>query len=246
MKNSIRPKSVKCQLPQVFVYTLPECNNQNKMDTQRLTMDTGQLIKEARESVGLKQHQAAKLAGITQQSWSKIERGIIKRPQDLQLIESILGLPGGYLVAHEPNALKLPQSLMARCPLLDWKTAAIWPDKKGGTEGGAEIKSFSSKIIIGADSYILKVEDGSMTSNSSQFSFREGSYLLVDPDKEYASGDFVVAKIKDSSKAFCRRYAKEGTMEYLFANISGIDPIKINSDIYILGVVILNFNILKE
>jgi SOS-response transcriptional repressor LexA len=246
MDFNLLSKSVNCQATTKPDYTPDECTSASTNLSVELEgvsgLGIGEIIRIAREKAGLTQVEAATRAGFTQKSWSKIEVGAIKKPRHIDRIESILGLPKGYL--NDQTAKQFAQPVMARCPLLKWGQATNWPENKDELVKSEKIKPFAGKVILGENSFMLRVENNLMNDDA-RVSFREGSFLLVDPDVQYQSGDYVVALFKDTSELFFRRYIKEAGKEYLVAGSGDIKPIVINDNVTIKGVIILNTNILK-
>ncbi|WP_164546830.1 MULTISPECIES: S24 family peptidase [unclassified Variovorax] len=64
---------------------------------------------------------------------------------------------------------------------------------------------------------MFRVIDASMTSPDSeaQYSFPEGTVLLVDPNRSVDPGDFVIAKDVDTQQATFKRLAYDGGRWYL-------------------------------
>lgn len=203
-------------------------------------------LKAAREAAGYSQEELAKKVGIVQQSLQKIEAGIIQNPRKLPIIESILGLPTGYLLygdnAHE-KASALPQPIVARCPILTWDKALEWPKNRLEILKDSEIKPLAQHIILGANCYALKIHNDSMTDKSRKQSFNEGSYIIIDPDIKHKSGNLVIATENETELLF-RRYVKEAGREYLFAYNPNYEAVRIGEDIKICGVVVAHLDVL--
>lgn len=202
-------------------------------------------LREAREAAGYSQEELAKKIGVVQQSLHKIEAGIIQNPRKLPLIESILGLPAGYLRYGDNNKSSvphLPQPMIARCPMLSWEQAIEWPKNKDEVLKDKDLANLAQKIILSGNCYSLQINDTSMTDTGRRQSFNEGSFIVVDPDIEYKSGNLVIA-VEDSIQPLFRRYVKEASREYLFAYNSQYEPIKIDKNIKICGVVVAHLSI---
>lgn len=199
-------------------------------------------LRMAREAAGFSQEDLAKKVGIVQQSLHKIESGIIRNPRKLSLIESILGLPTGYLLFGDKQAIpSLPQPMIARCPVLDWETATKWPNDKNDILKSAEVNFLGQKKILSGNTYALKVVNDAMTHGNNKQSFNEGSFIIIDPDKKHISGNLVVAI--DNKELLFRRYVKDGNREYLHAyNNRDYEPIKIDDSVKICGVVVAHFD----
>lgn len=232
-------KSVSCQPLKEFEHTLKRGNN-------ILIMNLAERFRKAREAAGFSQEQLAKEVGVVQQTINKIENGVIRNPRNLPLIESVLGLPSGYLMYGEEAESKmpsLPQPLMARCPILDWEKAIDWPRNRDEAIKDRKIEALAQKIILGANCYALQINNNAMAERGYKKSFSEGSYIIIDPDVKYKSGSLVVA-VENLQEMLFRRYVKEGSREYLFAYNSDYESIKVDETIKICGVVVAHLNIL--
>ena len=116
--------------------------------------------------------------------------------------EEKLKLPRGYL--DEPHELeKIPMRLGKKIPVLSFVQAGIW------TETGDN--SYDEWIEVSDDtpdgSYALKVIGRSMEP-----AFFQGEIVVVDPTMSASPGDFVVARIANSSdnEASIKQYAVTG------------------------------------
>jgi SOS-response transcriptional repressor LexA len=253
MPHNLPLKSVVCQPLKAFEHTLYWGNNKKDAENRPFIKKGHSMngsatlaarLRTAREAAGYSQEELAKKIGIVQQSLQKMEAGIIRNPRKLPLIESILGLPSGYLLyGDDTNAPALPQPIVARCPILNWRQAIDWPDNRNEILKDSQVKSLAQQIILGADCYALKIINDSMMDNSKKHSFNEGSYIIIEPAKKHESGCLVVAT-DNSDELFFRRYIKEGNAEYLFAYNQNYNSIKINNKIKIRGVVIAHLDIL--
>jgi SOS-response transcriptional repressor LexA len=232
-------KSVSCQPLKAFAYTLQKGKN-------IFTMNLAERFKAAREAAGYSQEELAKKVGVVQQTINKIETGVIRSPRKLSMIESVLGLPTGYLMYGEDADAKipaLPQPMVARCPVLPWEQAINWPANRKEILKDSKTEALAQKIILGSNCYALKVNNDAMTDSSRKQSFNEGSYIIIDPDAEFKSGSLVVATEQSRSVIF-RRYVKEGSREYLFAYNSNYDAVKLDETLKICGVVVAHLDVL--
>jgi SOS-response transcriptional repressor LexA len=238
MHATLPLKSVACQPLKAFVATPQKGNN--------IFMNLADRFKRAREAAGYSQEELAKKVGVVQQTINKIETGVIRNPRRLSLIESVLGLPSGYLMYGEEAESKmssLPQPVVARCPVLPWEKAVNWPHNKSEILRDSKTEALAQKIILGSNCYALKINNDAMTDTSRKQSFNEGSYIIVDPDLNFKSGSLIVA-VENSKEMLFRRYVKEGSREYLFAYNSNYDPVKMNEAIKICGVVVAHLDVL--
>jgi SOS-response transcriptional repressor LexA len=209
-------------------------------------MNLAERFRAAREAAGYSQEELATKIGVVQQTINKIETGVIRNPRKLALIESLLGLPTGYLMygenAHAETSL-LPQPIMARCPIISWEKAIDWPANRTQVLMDSKNEALAQKIVLGANCYALRINNDAMTDSSRKQSFNEGSYIIVDPDVKFKSGSLVVA-VENSKSMLFRRYVREGAREYLFAYNNNYDPVKLDESLKIAGVVIAHLDLL--
>jgi SOS-response transcriptional repressor LexA len=239
MHATLPLKSVVCQLPKVFA-------NTPKKRKDIFTMNLAERFKAAREAGGYSQEELAKKVGVAQQTINKIENGIIRNPRKLSLIESVLGLPVGYLMYGEDAEAKmpsLPQPVVARCPVLPWEKAIEWPANRNEVLRDNKIEALAQKIILGSNCYALRVNNDAMKDSSHKQSFSEDSYIIVDPDVKFKSGSLVIA-VENSKGMLFRKYIKEGSREYLFAYNSKYEPVKLDETLKICGVVVAHLDVL--
>lgn len=204
-------------------------------------MTQGTRLRKAREQAGYSQQQLAEKIGMAQQALHKIEADITKNPRNMHVIESVLGLPPGYLKYGEQKSISTPQPIVARCPLLNWKEAKEWPKNKQKVSN--ETESLAQKIILGAESYALKITDNAMLSEK-ETTYRVGSYIIVDPTIEYKPSNFVIAIEDDSEEVIFRQYVKSGKQERLFAFNREFRATIVNEKVKILGVVVAHLDVL--
>lgn len=237
MSATLQLKSVACQQPKVFDYTTVSCNN-NKMNTLAMR------LREARETAGYTQQDLAKKAGVRQQSLQKIESGLTHNPRKLQAIESILGLPPGYLLYGEERTSELPKPIIARCPVLSASEALNWPENKQQVSINNENR-LASKVILSGACYAFKIPDDSMVNYLRSEGFQEGRYIIVDPELKPKPNDYVIAKIKDEEQMVFRKYINDaGNLRLKPLNTVSFGNIPFSSNIEIKGVVVAYLDLL--
>lgn len=236
MEQIIQDKTVDCQQSNMFEPTGKTCNNK--------TMTLGTRLRTAREAAGYSQKDLARKAGIRQQSIQSIEDGTTKHPRKLSQIESILGLPQGYLLYGEENCIDLPQPIIARCPILSWEDAKDWPQNKNYVLT-KKIEQLTHQVILSHNSYALKIEDNSMVNYRLAEGFHKGKYIIVDPAREYRDGNFVIARKENSEKLLFRQYVNDAGDKYLNPlDIANYQRVPVSSDIAICGVVVAYLDLL--
>jgi SOS-response transcriptional repressor LexA len=230
MNHTLPLKSVPCQPLEAFEYTPKRRNH--------IPMTLAERLKAAREAAGYSQEALAKKIGIVQQSLQKIEAGIIRNPRNLPLIESVLGLPAGYLMYGEEKTAELPKPIIARCPILAWDQAAHWPDNKNEVLNNNPTR-LAKNLTLSENCYALQIKDDSMINYLKAEGFHEGRYIIVDPAKEPKENSYVVAQKKDHNDLLFRKFINDaGRLKLSPLNNMNFEKITINEDIQIKGVVV--------
>jgi SOS-response transcriptional repressor LexA len=242
MQNNLQPKAVNVNTQKMFDWTASGCNNHR--------MNLATRLQEAMEAAGYKQTRLAKEAGMAQQSLHKLISGKSRQSKFLSKIEGILGVPQGYLLyGKSESILGAAQPVVAGCPILTWENAFSWPENKAEIIKNKLFEPFSRKIILDSDSYILQIRDHELESSAEPNApfFRKGSYIVVDPGKNYKNMDFVVAKKLNNPHLLLRRYIVEDDGYECLRVIreKHTNPIMdLTSDIKICGVVVAHLDIL--
>jgi transcriptional regulator with XRE-family HTH domain len=237
MGATLQLKSVDCQQPIVFASTTVSCNN-NKMTTLAMR------LREAREAAGYTQQDLAKEAGIKQQSLQKIESGLTHNPRRLQVIESILGLPPGYLLYGEERDSELPKPIIARCPILKPHEVAEWPENKAKILADNNNR-LASKIVLSGNCFAFQIQDDAMVNYLKAEGFQENRYILVDPEREARINDYVLAKRDGQDQLLFRKYINvDGAFELKPLNNMAFKNIKVTPDIKIKGVIVAYLDLL--
>jgi SOS-response transcriptional repressor LexA len=237
MQHTIQETLVDCQQVKLFEGTRKACNNSK--------MSTGDRIKQAREAAGYTQKELAKLLGVEQQSVQQWESGDTRHPKKINEIAGILGVSVEYLLAGNEGAINFPYPIAARCPLIGWQDAKMWPQNRSFLKESEKLSYPTKNIILKSDCYMLQIEDKSMVNYMEAKGFQEGSYIIIDPNRSYENGNFIVAKKPNLSKLLFRQYINDGESEYLTPlNIAHYKRMDLSPDIEICGVVIAYLDIL--
>lgn len=96
-----------------------------------------------------------------------------------------------------------------RVPLISFVLASNWGEVVDNFAPGDAEDWIECSSRVGPRAFALKVKGPSMEPE-----FREGELIVVDPDIEAQSGDYVVAKNGDEEATF-KRYLKDGDKHYL-------------------------------
>jgi SOS-response transcriptional repressor LexA len=154
-------------------------------------------------------------------------------------IEAVLGKPYAWLDTPHDVALTAAMPL-GRVPLISWvqagKLTAV-DDHFLNDEPIQWIETFLSKP--GKNSFALRIEGDSMTSQLGGLSFPEGCIILVDPNRAPKPGDYVVAHNDITKEATFKRLMYDGGMWFLKPLNPAYPTIRIDDpNLCVIGVAI--------
>lgn len=240
MFNTIQEILVDCQPINVFADTKKNCKN--------YSMTIGNRIKAAREAAGYTQEQLAKLLGVKQQSVHHWEAGNTQRPKKINEISSILGVSIEYLLngeSRQTETVDFAYPMAARCPLITSQDAMAWPDNKKRLKENGKINYPLGNIILKSNCFMLQLDDDSMENRMEGGGFCRSRYVIVDPERKYENGSYVVVKISGASKLLFRQYINDGKSEYVAPlNIYKYKSIDLTENDKICGVVVAYVDLL--
>lgn len=172
-------------------------------------------IKELRTS----QEEVARQVGISQVALHKIIAGKSKTTGHLVQIASVLGCTAEELLYGEGVGVISEPKLVhgfGKVPLISFEIAGSWNEVFDSFSPASDNQYIFCPPKHGPRSYAVSVSDDSMTSAQGK-SYPQGSIVFADPDQVsiVASGDQVVAKLKDFSEVVFRKYVREGSKQYL-------------------------------
>lgn len=103
-----------------------------------------------------------------------------------------------------------------KVPLISFEIAGSWNEVFDSFLPASDNQYIFCPPKHGPRSYAVSVSDDSMTFAQGK-SYPQGSIVFADPDQVsiVASGDQVVAKLKDFSEVVFRKYVREGSKQYL-------------------------------
>ncbi|WP_256575242.1 XRE family transcriptional regulator [Pseudomonas sp. PA27(2017)] len=123
-------------------------------------------------------------------------------------------------------------------PLISWIAAGNWAEACDNYMPGDGEDILESSANAGECGYWLTVRGDSMTSRSG-FSFSEGTRILVQPEGfELISGKLYIAKLIDTGETTFKSYIRDAGVEYLKPLNDQYPPIRIDSNVQIIGRVI--------
>jgi len=123
---------------------------------------------------------------------------------------------------------------MAQIPILSWEQAAECTKIQSD-----EIKEFVPNFYTDKLRwYGLRVKGDSMSSPlGHQKSFHEGDIIIIDPEKNAAHGDYVIALLPRSKEVTFKQYVIDGGVRYLKPLNPQYPTTQINDSTHICGVV---------
>ena len=190
-------------------------------------------IKQARKYAGLTQRALATKVGVEQPVISQLETGKNLQSAHLSKIAHVCGVssiwlsdgigsmtnrsgPGagcGHLDEGSNVEMTLQPTRSFSYPEISWVQAG---SAREAIDMGnvALCPQHTSDVWAGEDAFWLRVSGNSMTSTSGA-SFPEGTLILVAPDIEPRSGQFVVARMIDSNEATFKQLIRDAGELYL-------------------------------
>jgi SOS-response transcriptional repressor LexA len=182
-------------------------------------MSIHKLIREGRQRLKMTEQEFADAVGVTRgsvQHWER-EGGTAPRRALQPVVARVLGLTVAELMAGgESNVGEL--EIGRKVPLISWVEAGLLNDISDPySPGDAEEWVSTTESSPSSEAFALRVSGSSMTSPDpdAQYSFPEGTILIVDPNREAMPGDFVIAKDVDTQQATFKRLATDGGRWYL-------------------------------
>ena len=197
----------------------------------------------ARKEAKLSQSAVADRVGMSQPTYSELERGLSRTSGKLVEIARVLGVDPTWLATGKgspkaPSAEVEPgPSIKGRLPLISWVQAGEWCEAVDNFEPGDAEEWLPCPYDHSDSAFCLTVVGQSMAPD-----YREGEIIAVDPTVEPRHGSDVVCRTPDNKVTFKRlQITPEGT--YLLAlNPDWPDRmIQAPEDTHICGVVIASW-----
>ncbi len=140
----------------------------------------GEWLRKKREALELTRTEFAKKCGLSESYIRFLEKGE-RRPK----VETLQKLARGLLVGFEEvaKAAGLPIIGMRMVPIISWVSAGKWEDAIEYPEGYVAVASNALNL------FALRV-----AGDSTEPEFHEGEIIVIDPDADWDSGDFVLVR----------------------------------------------------
>lgn len=215
------------------------------------------LIKQRRLALKMSQEDVAaavrQLLGgevFKQQSYAAIESGRTKHSRYLAQIARVLGIPPKALDPASPGPNMVRETVIPygdqsrvigqagrKLPVVGSVAAGTWCEAIDMFQPGDAEEWIESPGPVGEGSFVLQIDGISMYNPDGSVSFSDGDRVVVDPTKEAASGDFVVAKLTSSDRVTFKRLRQEDGEWYLEAINPKWEPryIRITEEWHICG-----------
>lgn len=168
-------------------------------------------------------------------------------PRIARQMEKHLGLPpsawdqplgSDYPQAnHAPHNVSEGPILSRSVPLISFVSAGNLCQTEDPYPPGDAEKWIETYIKVTEGMYALKVEGDSMTNPLGSPSFTEGMIIIVDPTKRAENGAMVIAR-DGEGKATFKKLSIDGDRSYLVPLNPRYDPIPIQKELHICGVVV--------
>lgn len=209
----------------------------------------GENIKSLRAQSNLSQAALAEMCGWDNASRISNYENTDREPSlhDIKLIAKALNVSPARLAFDDaPTSNDFPDPEIKGFPILDWNTAYNWPLNKRELLEKNEINFLSSKLVFTSNCFAMQIQDDLMFSRYDEHSFKKGSYIIVDPGKEYKNESFVIAKKDGLRGVFFRQYRSEPGYTYLcLLKDKHPEPnLVLTPDITICGVVVAYLDVL--
>lgn len=224
----------------------------------------GQVIKKLRKERSLTQPELAErlegIPGLKQADISKIETGrhsspemhvaalasaLGVRPSDISImvdeavesgrLDNQVRAPLATLDAHASNGGHCSRRSV---PLVGWVSAGHWDQVENPFDPEVAKGLVPVGIKVSERAYALMVKGDSMTNPIGWPSFPEGSTIIVDPIRQYNSGDLVIAQVEDDDEAIFKKLVREAGVMVLVPLNPRYQTITINKPVHIRGVVV--------
>ena len=179
-------------------------------------MELKERLKHARKTLRLTQTQVAEKVGLTQATYSQLERGIVKSTSKIVELANVLKVNPNWLATGEgemsltdgsnislgyDNAHLVPKR-QKKAPVLNWVQAGSFTDI-GSNSYDDYLPYFGD---YGDDRvYWLCISGDSMLPD-----FKEGEHILINADRQPVAGNFVVALQSGEEKATFKKYRPKG------------------------------------
>lgn len=216
-------------------------------------MSLGIRLKQARLKKKLTQEELAEVVGIKQQAVQRIEAGKVKSTSYVVQLAQALDVSPEWLalgdehpqeVSSSEHATTSTTKACAHAPLLKWHDLELIKQLPLAHSDHNKVPLLDR---ICNKCFALQIKDNSMTtSKPGQLGFLPNDYIIVDTSVESQNGDFVIARLDNSSQMTFRKLVSGQNGRQLTALNTQYSDILVASNVEILGTVILRYTSLVE
>ncbi len=162
-------------------------------------------------------------------------------------IEAAWNKPKGWLdvvhnvEANQPRAQYNTEpgpDLARTVPLISWVQAGHWGNLVDNLTPGQAIKQIPTTVRAGSRAYALRVVGDSMTNPTGSPSFPENTILVLDPERQANSGDYVVVRQNGDTECTFKQLVRDGGSFYLKPLNPRYPILQMSRDAVICGVLV--------
>lgn len=205
----------------------------------------GDRVRARRVQLGLTQDQVAKLVSVSRVAITKWENGTTQpEGENLFSLSKALNCDIEWLLYGKTDHKQItePMSLYAttarRVPLISWVRAGEWTDTCQAATLADCSDWVSTTASVSRSAFALTVRGDSMQRADGQ-SIPDGAKIIVEPqfDPDHIAGKVVVAMLDGGNEATVKELMIDGPSRYLVPWNIRYNPIPINGNCRIVGVV---------
>lgn len=196
----------------------------------------GARVKQRRVELGLSQPALAKLAGVTQETISNIERGRNKGSRYAVQIAAALKCSGPWLASGKGDKAAPPEpgpDIRARVPRISWTAAGKWAEVQDPFPPRGEEEWIVTTASVGPNAFALRVVGDSMEPK-----IPDGATVIIDPSRTFQHGSIVLAKRMGEQAATLKQLWYDGATPLLRPLNERYPILDMPSDTQIIGVVV--------
>ena len=211
--------------------------SEHNIEKEIIGMPIGQRIKQVRKELGITQVQLAKAAKVNQSTIADLERGRTNNTTSAAQIAQALGVNAMWL--DEGKGEKLSRTAIQNfeqapdvrdyVPLISMVQAGSFCEAIDSLHVGDSFEQIPTSYPKKRHTFALEVSGESMMPR-----FPPGMRLIVEPEMEYQSGDFVIAK--NGGDATFKQIVKDGGVWYLKPLNTQFPTLPL-ADSHVIGVV---------
>lgn len=207
------------------------------------------LVKTRMKEAGVTQSMLAEKMGMSQGAIAHWLGG--KRKPSIEDIASMMNIVGirhmtlgaDGLIDYPDSVLGNTEELPAKIsyvksfPVISYVQAGAWTEAVESCPASALDEWQDTTERTSENCFWLRVQGDSMTTPTG-ISFPEGTLILIDAEKDYQNGSFVVAKLTDINEATFKKLVIDAGQKFLRPLNTAYPTLPINGNCKIIGVVV--------